>query len=428
MNRKKAFLMAALIMPMQGPVARVIKDGNDSPNVLSPGQNIEMNLKVIDVQSKRKVPQRYSPWSDVTWKANKGLISERYNDGNFEAIQGWSGMHQYLTQNSPDKILWMFPWERERWIASLSPAEKYDLVLGISDNGLAGNIGSFLDQTLGADPGFPSWWGLCEGSAPVSVLYPEPVRTVVLHSEAYNVDVPFYAPDIKGLVTMLWSRFNTTLNFPESDSACPSRDGKPCYDSNAASFHAAVHHFLDLSPGVLIGDMDTSPVVWNFPLVSYSESYFRPDLGTDARAHDLASAAIPVSQWPADPRRGTRSPGTSYIVGVKLNISYGVNQEKLPPLEGSLKRKINTRTLAYELELDSDFNMLGGEWIAGKHPSLLWSVPNGTVPDSPFESQLPSYGGDTGVVPKSWGDAARASAKKLTPLRRVVELLIDRSK
>lgn len=426
MKRTKAILMAALIMPNMGPAAHVIKDGNDGPNVLAPDQKIEMNLKQIDARSKRKVPALYAPWGDVTWKANKGLIAERYTDGNFEHIQGWGAMHNYMEQYSPANILRYDPWGRNYWMGFLSPAEKYDIVTGIVSDGLAKNIGSFLDQTLGSDPAFPGWWGLCEGSAPASVIYPEPVKTVVLHSEAYNVDVPFYAPDIKGLATMLWSRFNTNLNFPESDSDCPEREGKPCHDTNPASFHAAVHHFLDLSPGVLVGDMEPSPVIWNFPLVAYSETYYRPDT-SPGHSTDLASAALPVSAWANDPRHGVRSPGTVYVVGVKLNVSYGVNGSANPPLNGSIKRKINTRTLVYELELDSDYRMLGGEWVAGTHPALLWAVPKGTVPDSPFEKQLPPNGGETGAIPRSWSDAARASASKLTPLRRVVDILIQRS-
>jgi hypothetical protein len=427
MKRAKAALMAALILPAGGPTARVINHDRDDPGFLAPGAQIEMNLKSLDARSKRSVPQKAAPWSDVTWKANKGLVGERYNDGNYEASEGWGAKHQYLNEYSAAWVLNMDPWNRAKWIESLSPAEKYDLLLGIADDGLAVNIGSFLDQTIGTNGQFPSWWGLCEGSAPASVYYPEPTRKVVLHSEAYNLDVPFYAPDVKGLATMLWSRFNTNLNLPEAGQQCKQGSEDSCFDSNPASFHAAVHHFLDLSPGILIGEMDPSPVVWNFPIVSYSETYFRPDRGAAHKEASLAAAALPVARWATDPRRAKRSPGTAYVVGVRMNISYGVNRGQTPPLEGSIKRKINTRTLTYELELDASYKMLGGEWVSGSHPDLLWAVPSGTVPDSPAERQLPPRGGENGVIPKAWSQAAKASAARLTPLRRVVEILVKRS-
>jgi hypothetical protein len=426
MRNTKAFLLAAMMIP-PGQTVRVINHDNDDPNLLSPTK-VEMNLRALDQRSKRKVAPRFAPWSDVGWKANKGLILERYNDGNFEASDGWAGKSRYLEENSAARILQYDPWNREQWVAALSPAEKYDLVLGIVGDGLAKHIGDFLDGAIGNNPAFPSWWGLCEGSAPASVFYPEPTRKVVLHSEAYGIDVPFYAPDVKGLATMLWSRFNTSLDLPEAGTQCKKGDVDSCFDSNPATVHAAVHHFLDLEPGILIADMDPTPVVWNFPLVGYSESYYRPDQGAGQRAPDLASATIAPSDWASDPRKAKRSPGTAYLVGVRMDISYGVNRTERAPNEGSSKRKINTRTLAYELELDSDFNLLGGEWVDGSHPDLLWVVPKGTVPDSPGEAQLPPRGGESGVIPKSWGAAARASAEHMTPLRRVVDILMQRSR
>ncbi|MGZ3670600.1 MAG: hypothetical protein ACXVCI_18185 [Bdellovibrionota bacterium] len=425
MNRKSALLMAVMVMP--GPATRVVNHDNDDANLLAPGQRIEINLQAIDQHSRRSTPHVFTPWSDVGWKANKGLVGERYNDSDFEESDGWAGKHAYLKEHSTDWVLKLDPASRAQWIAKLSPAEKYDLLLGISGSGLANNIDTFLEDTLGSNPAFPSWWGLCEGSAPASVIYPEPVRKVVLHSEAYNLDIPFYAPDIKGLATMLWSRFNTNLNLPEAGTECKTGEEASCFDSNPATFHASVHHFLDMFPSVLIGEMDPSPVVWNFPLVAYSESYFRPDKGASVKAPDLAAATLPLSSWPSDPRHAKRSPGTVSLVGVKMEISYGVNQSTRAPNEGSSKRKINSRTLTYELELNSNQEMLGGEWVSGDHPDLLWSVPPGTVPDSPAEALLPPGDAHGSVVPKSWAPAAKASAARLTPLRRVVDLLVKLS-
>ncbi len=110
-----------------------------------------------------------------------------------------------------------------------------------------------------------------------------------------------------------------------------------------------------------------------------------------------------------------------------MKISYAVNQGSNPPFRGSLKRKINSRELVYELELDAEGNLLGGEWVSGAHPDLLWTVPKGVVPDTIGDYLLPPGGAERGVIPKSWEKAARVSAEKLTPLRRVVEILVQRS-
>jgi len=425
MNKAKALLMAMLVFPA-GPAVRLIDHENDDPDVLVPGGHMEMNLKSLDQRSRRSVPQVAAPWSDVGWKANKGLITERFADSRFEAAAGWSAKHDFLRSYSTRWILQQPGYDRERWIAALSPAEKYDLLMGTVKGGLAENIGAFLDHSLGNSRQFPGWWGLCEGAAASTMYYPEPVRLVVLHSQSYDLDVPFFAPDIKGLATMLWSRFNTELNLPESGLPC-KKDGTGCFDSNPASFHASVHHFLDLSPGILVGDMDPTPVVWNFPIVAYSEAYYRPDKKADVTAADLRSAALKPDDWGSDPRKSKRSPGTAYIVGIKMKISYAVNQEEKPPFEGSLKRKVNSRVLVYELELDSDWKLLGGEWVSGEHPDLLWSIPRDVVPDSIGDKSLAPDDTWHGEIPKSWTEAARISAAKLTPLRRVVELLVKKS-
>jgi hypothetical protein len=419
-------LLAALVLPA-GPATRLIDKESDDPNHLAPpGRQIETNLKVIDQRSLRVITRRSEPWSDVTWKANRGLLLQRYRDSRFEKEEGWRRKRLYLNRFSADWMFALDPRERDRWVETLSPAEKYDLVMGTVRGGLSEKISGFLSETLGNSANFPSWWGLCEGSAASTVYYPEPVKRVVLYGEANRVRVPFYAPDIKGLATLLWSRFNKSLNLPESGLQCKT-DGKGCFDSNPASFHASVHHFLDLYPGVLVGEMDPTPVVWNFPLVSYDETYFRPDKGSGTTTTNLGSATVAVSDWQDDPRRSKRSPGTAYIAGVKMTVEYAVNQDRAPPPEGSLKRKIIPRVLTYEIELDADLNMLGGEWVSGKHPDLLWTIPPDSVPDTVGDATLPPGDGEDGTIPASWSASARASAARLTPLRRVVELLVKKS-
>ncbi|MGZ3720550.1 MAG: hypothetical protein ACXWR1_19485, partial [Bdellovibrionota bacterium] len=93
MNRKSALLMAVMVMP--GPATRVVNHDNDDANLLAPGQRIEINLQAIDQHSRRSTPHVFTPWSDVGWKANKGLVGERYNDSDFEESDGWAGKHAY---------------------------------------------------------------------------------------------------------------------------------------------------------------------------------------------------------------------------------------------------------------------------------------------------------------------------------------------
>lgn len=426
MQKAKAWLFAALLAPASPLFTRSIDWRNDNPLLLAPEQKMELNLRTLDLRSHRSARSSITPWSDVSWKANKGLIAERLTDPRYQRLNGWKAKRDFLRTYHPRWVLRQPGRDRDDWIASLSPAEKYDLLLGVLEGGLTDQISEFLDRNLAGKKQFPSWWGLCEGAAASSIYYPEPTRAVVLRSEAFGVDIPFYATDIKGLATMLWSRFNTDLRIPESGQQCANTEDT-CFDANPASFHASLHHFLDLHPGMLVGEMDPTPVVWNFPIVAYSEQYYRPDRGAARGAKSLAEAALSAGSW-RDPRRGKRAPGTAYVVGVRMSVSYGVNQPHHPPFEGSESRKINTRVLDYELELDSSWNMIGGEWVSGSHPDLLWSIPKGSLPNSAGDFLIsPSEATPDSMIPKSWSAAAKISAQKMSPLRRVVELLVKKS-
>jgi hypothetical protein len=421
MKRANLLLMALLALP-QNQVSRVFNPENDNPAHLSPA-HVEMNLQKLDSTSKRQVTQVAAPWSDYSWKANKGLLLDRYTDQEFSDQSGWRAKNDYLRSHGAAAVLQMPKGQsRDEWIASLSPAEKYDLLTGNVEHGLTENMAAFLTESLGSKSEFPSWWGLCEGSSPATMYYPEPKKAVTLHSKVYDLDIPFNSIDIKGLASLLWSRFNSDLVLPESGTQC-QKNGDGCVDINPGSFHVALHHFLDLSPGTLIGEVDPTPTVWNFPLLAYSEIYFNP-LSGDKSPKSLQESAVKISDWPQDPRARVRSPGTAYIVGVKMKFSYGVNRPEVP-VNGSLKRKVSSREVAYELELDSNWNVLGGEWLSKNHPDLLWSIPPGTVPNSPGDLSLPTS--EREVSAQQLAAAARISATKLLPLRLIVETLIRKS-
>ncbi|MGZ3694442.1 MAG: hypothetical protein ACXWQO_09675, partial [Bdellovibrionota bacterium] len=213
MKRSPWLLLAFLTIPLD-PGARIIDHEHDDPAHLN--SRIELNLQRIDSVSKRSVKNVAAPWSDVTWKANKGLLTERFLDPRFGAEDGLRAKQEYLHAHSLTKILALSPGEdRDRWIASLSPAEKYDLLTGIAGNGLTEQMTDFLASSLGDKKEFPSWWGLCEGSAPASMVYREPVKVIKMTSKAYGLEIPFHPSDVKALATLLWSRFNTSLFLPE---------------------------------------------------------------------------------------------------------------------------------------------------------------------------------------------------------------------
>jgi hypothetical protein len=274
---------------------------------------------------------------------------------------------------------------------------------------------------------FPAWWGICDGSAAASAAVPEPVRKVVVRSAAYGVNVPFYAPDIKALLSMLWSTYNRDLHLPEIGLQCDDKGGGACADVNPASFQRALYHFLGLGHGHLMMDVDATRVVWNHPIHGYETYYYPPQDGPEDRVASFRDALLPIGQAGDDPRWRLRAPGTAYLLGVVTTIYYGKNVREAP-LEGSVKQDIKTMEVQYELELDGDLNLLGGEWLSKNHPDLLWTIPEGTVAPTVGDDLLGDATWDGSAPLTGWDTAARASAQSVLPLRKVLDGLVERAR
>lgn len=439
--KKSAFLLFAFLplsspdLPLtfndpsvENPAARAFDPRIDNPSRLAPNQNIERSmLRIAEVKSARASAR---PWSDRSWDHTRALLGERYTDSRFTKIPYWTERKQYNARYSAEGALSLpknDPVQRT-WIAALSPAEKYDVVMGTVRGGLYDRMADKLDSEMDSAGRFPGWWGICEGSAAAALAEPEPVKNITVYSEAYGVEVPFYAADVKGLVSMLWSSYNRNLRIPEMGQQCNERvsDGgtSSCFDVNPGSMMMALHHFLGRGNGNLIVDTDATRVVWNHPVLGYDMSFFSPGRSSEG-PKSFQDGILSVRDASNDPRRRARAEGTAYLLGVNMNLYYGQN-EKVVPREGSIARKQRTMEISFELELDRDYNILGGEWLTKKHPDIMWTIPRGLRPDTAGDSMIGgSWDGQS--VPASWSNAAFRAAEGTMPLRTIVEGLVRRS-
>jgi hypothetical protein len=402
----------------------------DHPSRLSPNQALETNMmRIAEVRSARASAR---PWSDRTWDHTKALLGERYTDARFSKIPYWTERREYNARYSAEGALSLPKGDpvQRTWLAALSPAEKYDVIMGTIHGGLYDRMADKLDSEMDAAGRFPGWWGICEGSAAAALAEPEPVKSITVYSEAYGVEVPFYATDVKGLVSMLWSSYNRNVRIPEMGQQCAAKvsedaNRSSCFDVNPGSMMIALHHFLGRGYGNLIVDTDATRVVWNHPVLGYEMSFFRPGAPRDGGTN-FQGGLLRLSEADGDPRRRLRAPGTAYLLGVNMNLFYGQN-EKQVPWEGSIDRKQRTMELSFELELDESFNILGGEWLTKKHPDIMWTIPRGLRPDTLGDRLLGDGRWDGMSVPATWSQAAFKAAEGTMPLRRVVEALVRRS-
>jgi hypothetical protein len=128
-----------------------------------------------------------------------------------------------------------------------------------------------------------------------------------------------------------------------------------------------------------------------------------------------------------------RHRNTAYVVGIAMNFVYMDETDPSPVLTDSPASDAKTKvTYIYDLELDQNFRIIGGEWYQKKHPDFLFVPLPNVHAQSVADRQLnqmgdTSYWDGTRPVPSSWSQVAPQASRKGQPLARVVETLVQLS-
>jgi hypothetical protein len=205
-------------------------------------------------------------------------------------------------------------------------------------------------------------------------MMPEPKKNVTVNTP--NGPITFHPSDIKSYATLLWANggFRTRFIGGRCNSQDPDRDRQgrvteeDCLDNNPGTFHLAVVNQLGISRRPFIMDAQYSYQVWNHPVFSYEYRYYNPKTKEDMPT--LAAATIPSSSWPRDPRKSFRAPGTKFFAGVRMTVRYAV--ENSPSAEEDQTSESSSAEYEYDLELDANGAIIGGEWYSDEHPDFLW--------------------------------------------------------
>ena len=79
----------------------------------------------------------------------------------------------------------------------------------------------------------------------------------------------------------------------------------------------------------------------------------------------------------------------------------------------------------YDLELDANGKIIGGEWYQNPHPDFLWTPPKGARAQTRYEAQAVGEWNANAALPTTWQAAAKsAAANQIAPLAVIVEQLI----
>lgn len=303
------------------------------------------------------------PWSGDYWATYKGGISYRWNDKSASKVEKYS--YDLIDM---DKLT-------DKEIAKLSPAEKYDLLIGATNYPLT-NHERERTGILKTVPGsseyvqghkIPTWFGLCHAWAPATIVFNNPSQVEM--TAANGKKILFGSSDIKALLTSFVDIDNTTrskflgsrcnLDFKkikeELDSGKITKkqyldqiNSSECKDTNAGAFHIVLTNQIAKMDQGFVVDVTRDAEVWNQAVQGYTSRI------KDASGISDEAAAGTVRE---------------VIVNTDMYYTVEVHPSMTNEIPSSSVRVANYK---YRLELDKNDKIIGGEWLSFKRPDFIW--------------------------------------------------------
>ena len=276
-------------------------------------------------------------WSGDYWAMNKGSINYRWYA---KRKVGFN----LLSPNKEAAKRMTIP-----ELAELSPSEKYDLFTGRYDYPLKNEVSRI------ADPRAESWEGICHGFSPASMNHSEPTPKLLRNPD--GIEIPFGSTDIKALISFYYAfGFNAPDTYQVGRRCFQnnSRNGNPdCeQDLNAGAFHVIIANKLGILGTGFVADFQRYKEVWNHPVSGFSSQV--------------------ISEYA--PGRNAAS-GTMKVIQIKTVLTYvDENGHNWQPVIGTTKQLSKTIEYRYEVELDRNGLIIGGEWLSKQRPDFLWAM------------------------------------------------------
>jgi hypothetical protein len=371
--------------------------------------DILTNAFEIDEKPLKSVKLIEAPWSGYFWSMSRGLLGNRYADRKFNHEHSWKDRFEYVTENPASSYL-----EDEDDINSLSPSEKYELLIGNKN----GNLTSFMweegKKEIAKYKKIRDWSGLCHGLAMASMKYPWPQFAIKVKSADGKYRIKFYPEDIKALGIFHWSgdRIPTRKLGGRCELPSPMTDSiGRIKNPNPGAFHLALVNRLGIHKKPLIMDSSTDAEVWNYPIIGYKFTFFNPE--TNKQNGKIKNAMIRLADFKNDKFSQYRSQGAEYIVGVETKVDYLDNrdpeQEDKDPRTASKSLFVIYR---YDLELDNNGKIIGGEWYSNRNPDFLWFPEDNADPKATFDYLIQSsWDPSKTSLPPDWMESANSSAE-----------------
>jgi hypothetical protein len=370
-----------------------------------------------------------SPWSDDYWAIYRGILGNRYGDPGFPGDTDWARNEAYVTQHTAAAV---HAGGDAAAIDRLSPAEKYDLLVGDPGFGLTRRCWDEGRNYHGRNGHVETWMGICHGWAPASYMLSRPRKAVRCLAPDVRTTLTFYPADIKALASLLWANARTVSKFIGgrcNDKNPPADENgriisARCFDTNPATWHLSMVNQIGHARRGLVMDATYDYEVWNQPVLGYRYHYFNPI--TMQPTESLTGATVELAAHADDKFRKYRSPAARRLVGVVMEVEYVVETSPRQRATDEPDRDA-TRTAEYyyDLELDASGRLLGGEWYQQARPDFLWTPPRGARAVTPGDALCTGDWPEMSVLPEVWRKAAARTSSGGLPLARIIERLVE---
>lgn len=474
---------------------------NDNPRELVDNgydASYEDNLYKMQRKKLTKAEVQTQGWSSDYWALASGATAKRYqleNGGEMDLDywdigHDWHAAARYYSydparpdswRNYTTAIVGFFARHGanlEEFIALLSPAEKYDILVDDPNFTLTkaqlrtGEPYAFEDHVGGTKKQVETWMGICHGWAVAAYMDERPANTITVNSPSGR-PVRFYPDDIKALSVLKWANGQTVriennrltygtkfiggrCNKKESEDGIATNDDgvvtdEDCFDTNPGAWHISIVNQLGIvnpqagnGNRTIVIDATFDYEVWNQPMVRYSYSYFNPQ--TKNRVRNIKKATVALDEnltfdgddFGSDIRKRNyrgRAERPKYVVGVVMEAAYVVETHPQGKRTDSKEDDaVTTARYVYDLEIDENGKILGGEWYNNTHPDFLWTPTKDAFAynNSDLEGLQQSWNWAKGdwTLPSAYAAQARSrdARKDATPLKVVVDGLIAKAK
>ncbi|MDZ4676819.1 MAG: hypothetical protein SGI74_04840 [Oligoflexia bacterium] len=405
---------------------------NDIADNLVDNQVTMRMLGEMDLAGLKSASLPFQPFSGDYWAMYKGILGARNYDGVFPQGQDWSLKFDYITQNP---FMSVFSARNISAINTLSPSEKYDLLIGDTD-GIFTQVQWKKGETYWrSSKNVESWMGICEGWAASSFNMPRPQQAVITTAFDGITPIKFNPAELKGLTAYQWSTTRYPFKFvggrcnvtnPKTDSKGRIID-KNCLDTNPATWHLTAVNQIGVGRRSFIMDATFDYQVWNQPVYSYKYVYFNPV--TLEQTDSLQDAMIPRKSYKNDKFKKYRSSKATHYVGIAMDVVYvSLVGNSTSDVDSPAHDQMTEVKYLYDLELDESGNIIGGEWYNNRHPDFIWVPAKGVFPRTAADAQiaLSEWDGST-ALPTKWQELARANARSGKILSSIVEVLFNRA-